>query len=371
MTTTDPTRMSRSELLNATVLAARDERRATGELLALLAEVDARRLYLGEGCSSLFAYCTQVLRLSEHAAYHRIEAARAVRQYPVILERVTNSDLTLTAVALLRPYLTPENHEALLASARHKSKREVEYQIACLAPKVAAKALLRCLPDRQAPASEIPNRDDALAPPDALIPADGCGGVVAEPAADTGLALPRYPAQLAMPAVAAPLRPTVAPLASDRYLLRLTLSADAHSKLRRAQDLLRHVIPDGDPGAIFDRALTLLLERLEKAKTAQTARPRRTSDRVEPSGGGRYIPAPVKRAVWARDAGRCAFVGVTGRCTETGCLEYHHVIPFARGGQASVSNIALRCRAHNGFESELVFGRWSGSAGTRTRSGPS
>ena len=54
--------------------------------LALLAEVDARRLYLGEGCSSLFTYCTQVLHLSEHAAYHRIEAARAARQYPVILD---------------------------------------------------------------------------------------------------------------------------------------------------------------------------------------------------------------------------------------------------------------------------------------------
>ena len=86
MTTNDPTQMSNSELLNATASAARDERRATAELLALLAEVDARRLYLGEGCSSLFAYCTQVLHLSEHAAYHRIEAARAARQYPVILE---------------------------------------------------------------------------------------------------------------------------------------------------------------------------------------------------------------------------------------------------------------------------------------------
>jgi hypothetical protein len=88
--------------------------RATGELLGLLAEVDTTRLYLGEGCSSLFAYCTQVLHLSEHAAYHRIEAARAARQYPVILERVASGDMTLTAVAMLRPHLTAENHEALL-----------------------------------------------------------------------------------------------------------------------------------------------------------------------------------------------------------------------------------------------------------------
>jgi len=65
-------------------LAAR-EREATALLIAHLAELDVRRLYLGEGCSSLFTYCTQVLHLSEHAAYGRIEAARAARRFPIIL----------------------------------------------------------------------------------------------------------------------------------------------------------------------------------------------------------------------------------------------------------------------------------------------
>jgi hypothetical protein len=71
-------------------------------LLSLIGELDARRLYLGEGCSSLFVYCTQLLRLSEHAAYHRIEAARAARRFPVILDLVAAGDVTLTTVALLR-----------------------------------------------------------------------------------------------------------------------------------------------------------------------------------------------------------------------------------------------------------------------------
>src|SRR4051812_12148553 len=88
------------ELIDATMRVAGDERRVTVELLSLLGELDARRLYLGEGCSSLFAYCTQVLRLSEHAAYHRIEAARAARQFPVILELIGDSSVTLTTVAL-------------------------------------------------------------------------------------------------------------------------------------------------------------------------------------------------------------------------------------------------------------------------------
>src|SRR5262245_56686274 len=122
MTTISAKKMSDSELLDAVARAVRDERRTTAGLLALLGEVDSRRLYLGEGCSSLFTYCTTVLHLSEHAAYHRIEGARAARQFPLTLEMVSDGELTLTSVALLRPHLTSENHRAVLEAARHKSK---------------------------------------------------------------------------------------------------------------------------------------------------------------------------------------------------------------------------------------------------------
>ena len=79
-------------------------------MIALLSQLDARRLYLGEGCASLFAYCTQVLRLSEHAAYGRIEAARTARKFPIVLDLLTDGSVTLTAVTLLAPHLTPVNH---------------------------------------------------------------------------------------------------------------------------------------------------------------------------------------------------------------------------------------------------------------------
>jgi 5-methylcytosine-specific restriction endonuclease McrA len=71
----------------------------------------------------------------------------------------------------------------------------------------------------------------------------------------------------------------------------------------------------------------------------------------------RHIAAAVKRIVWQRDAGRCAFKGHLGRCTETGFLEYHHVVPFADGGESSAENLELRCRRHNAYEAE----QWSGS----------
>lgn len=75
----------------------------------------------------------------------------------------------------------------------------------------------------------------------------------------------------------------------------------------------------------------------------------------------RHVPAAVRRVVWSRDQGRCAFVGERGRCTETGRLEFHHLVPFADGGPTSAENLALRCRAHNAYEMEV----WSPSPGAQ------
>jgi hypothetical protein len=88
--------LSDAELIQHVKRLAANERQATAQLIAHLAEMDARRLYLGEGCSSLFTYCTQVLHLSEHAAYGRIEAARAARKFPMLLEPVVSGALHLT-----------------------------------------------------------------------------------------------------------------------------------------------------------------------------------------------------------------------------------------------------------------------------------
>ena len=51
-----------------------------------------------------------------------------------------------------------------------------------------------------------------------------------------------------------------------------------------------------------------------------------------------------------------AFVGTSGRCLEQGFLEFHHVIPFADGGETLATNIQLRCRAHNHHEARMWFG---------------
>ena len=64
----------------------------------------------------------------------------------------------------------------------------------------------------------------------------------------------------------------------------------------------------------------------------------------------------MKRAVWLRDGGQCAFAGNGGhRCEARGFLEFHHLSPYIASGEATVENIALRCRAHNQYEADLFF----------------
>jgi len=329
--------LSDTELLDEVRRLAAGERIATARLVRSLVELDARRLYLAAGFSSLFTYCTQALRLSEHAAYGRIEAARAARRFPAVLDLLEDGSITLTTVTLVAAHLTRENAAQVLASARHRSKREVEQIVARLRPLPDVAASVRKLP---APA----------AVPVAQITTAGCPAVDTRQTLEAPAAATPPPSQ---PVASAAHRPVIAPLAPERYRVQFTVSRETHDKLRRAQDLLRHTIPSGDPAEIFDRALTLLVDRLEKSKCAATPRPRPSA---AASAGSRHIPAAVRREVWQRDGGRCAFVGSTGRCAERGFLEFHPVVPYAVGGAADVSGIQLRCRAHNLFEAHQFFG---------------
>jgi hypothetical protein len=319
--------LSDEQLVAEVKRLAGTERRATAVLIRALMELDARRLYLGEGYSSLFTYCTGALRLAEGAAYNRIEAARAAQRFPMILGGLEDGSLTLTTVRLLAPHLTVENHESVLASAQHKRKQEIEQIVAALNPRPAVPMVVRKLPMLRQPQEMASALDLAASAAEQL-------AVAAEP-------------------TKRPPKSIIAPLAPERFKVQLTISRETRDKLARVQELARHVIPNGDLTVIFDRALTLLLNDLERRVCAATSSPRRPRDAAKVS---RHIPAAVKRAVWRRDAGRCAFVGRDGRCSERSFLEYHHVRPHAVGGVATTANIELRCRAHNAYEAVLFFG---------------
>jgi 5-methylcytosine-specific restriction endonuclease McrA len=346
--------MPDAELIARVTELATAERHTTAQLVAALSELDSRRLYLGQGCSSLFAYCTQVLHLSEHAAYGRIEAARAARRFPAVLDRLADGSLTLTAVCLLAPHLTPDNCAGVLDAARHRTKREIEVLVAALRPQPPVPSTIRKLPTPRP--SSLPQETSHL-PVEAAD--DSVGASTPMPVSPVLVKTHALEESAATPSESSPVptcRPAViAPLTPDQYKLQITISRETLERLRRVQDLLRHALPSGDPAVIFEKALTALLSELERTKLAVTDRPRQ-GGMLTP--GSRHVPAAIRRAVWTRDEGRCAFVSENGRrCTERGFMEFHHSVPYAAGGEATVDSIELRCRAHNLYEGELDFGR--------------
>ncbi|HYM80780.1 MAG TPA: hypothetical protein VEY91_05120 [Candidatus Limnocylindria bacterium] len=323
-------------LCDLAALVARD-RATTAALLAHIAEVDARRLYLPAAYPSMHAYCVHELRLSEDAAYKRIQAARTARQFPTIFAALAEGRLHLSAVCLLSPYLTPENADQLLTAAAHQTKSELEQLLAQRFPRSELLAMVQAIPAAQ------PMPDEPLAP-------------VGESTGETPERAGAFTAQLAPGQVeAAAPRPKVAPIGLQRFALQLTIGQSTYDKLRYAQELLSHQIPSGDVAEVLDRALDALIQKLEQRKFAATARPRPTQGRA--TAGKRHIPAEVKRTVWKRDGGQCTFVSDTGhRCPARTFLEFDHIDEVARGGQATAARMRLRCRAHNQYAAECTFG---------------
>ncbi len=312
------THLSDKALLADLAVLVTADRHTTAALLAHIAEVDARALYLPAACSSMHVYCMRVLHLAEDVAFKRIRAARAARRFPQIFGAIADGRLHASGVVLLAPHLTDDNADELLAAAVHKSKAAIE-------------ALLV----QRWPRPDVPTQlEPRPAPAGSPLPEVAPG-----------------PPRDASPATA-----RVTPLAPQRFALQLTIDQATQEKLMRAQALLRHRVPSGELAQVLDHALDALLTTLAREKFGATARPR--SGRGRSAGTDpRHVSSDVKRAVHVRDGEQCAFVSEEGeRCRERGFLELDHRTPVARGGQATVDNTRVLCRSHNRYEAERIFG---------------
>jgi hypothetical protein len=146
----------------------------------------------------------------------------------------------------------------------------------------------------------------------------------------------------------------VVPLSAERVLLKITIHRSTHDKMLHAQNLLGHQLPSGALEQVLDRAIDALIEKLEKRKYGATDQPRKSA---RASVNPRYVSAHVKRAVRERDRDRCTFVAQDGhRCEARKFLEFDHALPVARGGQSTIGNLRLRCRAHNQYAAEQDYG---------------
>jgi hypothetical protein len=324
----------------------------TAELLAHLAEVDARGIYRERACSSLYTYCVYELRFSEDEAQRRSRAARAARAFPVVFEMLAEGAIHLTGLLLLAPYLTAENHAGLLARARFRTKREIEHLVAEFAPRPDVPARIEPLGPRPAagrntwaaytaslrgPMRElVPGVGAGEAPPDAR-------GAWCDVAGDRAVTDAHAPEPMdedahdgsatarvdtrggSAPARAENQRSCGAsePLGALRYRVEFTVSERYVELLEEARNLLQHQVPDRDVARVHELAMAAFVEQLRKRRLAASERPRRAaeSDGSAPArvagGVDRYVPAAIRREVWRRDGGCCTFEDASGRrCRE-------------------------------------------------------
>lgn len=309
------------------------EHTATASALATLGEYDARKLYVPAAYDSMLAYCVARLGMSRSAAFCRIEVARAGRRFPGLFRALAEGRLNLTGALLLSRHLTPETAEALLAAAANKSKDEIRLLIAERFPR----------PDVPTVVREIP-------------------GSISSEAIDVGLTTPQLVLERVVTAESPksptrmgplPPRARVEPLSGERYEWHLTVDRKTQELLQHVQTMLGHAVPSGDVPEVLKRALGLFARALEKQKYGKVDHPR--TQRSDPKG--RHIPAEVRRAVFERDGRQCTFESDQGhRCQARANLELDHIEPVARGGRSTIGNLRVRCRAHNHYAAEQVFG---------------
>jgi hypothetical protein len=336
--------LSSSQLLSATRDLVQKSRGTEADLLEHLGEIDERKLYLEAPFPSMFAFCVGEYGFSEDVAYQRIAVARAARRLPAILEAIRSGRVHMTGLRHLAPHLTAGNVAKVLAEATGKSTRQIEELVARLAPQPPVPTVI-C----KVPAQVTPEK-----PPPTFF---GSAGTVVSDGSSPTTGLGSGPGSAAVPR-RDERRAVIQPLAEETFKFQFTASRACRDKLRQAQDLLRHRVPDGDVGAIVEKALDALIERVTKERFAEVRKPRKTATEVEASSGSRHIPSVIKRAVFERDGGRCTFTDERGRrCGETGGLEFDHVDGFARTHLHDADRIRLLCRSHNQYAAERMYGR--------------
>jgi 5-methylcytosine-specific restriction endonuclease McrA len=325
---------------------ASDERHVQAEFLLHLDEFDRRRAYLDLGFGSLWTYCLEALHLREGGAGRRIAAMKVLRRFPGLADALRDGRLCLSTLAMLGPVLTEENAGDLLTRAAFRTAAEVDHLVASIRPRQAPREGIRRVSE---PARKGAAPIQEAQPPNSPSPpereTEGVGRREA-PSPD--------PAPLALADVPRP-RAEVRAVSEGQWSLRVTIDRSLKDDLERLAALVSHKLPKGDLAAVLHEAVRCGLERHGKRRGA--VRPKRKVTPKAPRKDPAAIPAELRRQVWERDGGCCAWVGSDGRrCASRWQLEVDHVDPVARGGRATLDRLRLLCRKHNFWHAEQVYG---------------
>lgn len=351
--------LSNAELVSKLKFCVSEERKILTEILHLLREVEARRLYALYGYSSLFAFTVHELGYEESSAYRRIEAMRLLKTLSVDASKKVEASLetgrmSLTNLSALQSFIKKkEVHEKKKLNLEEKKE---------LLEKIEGKSTRECQ-------SLLVNLDPELV----------------APASEKERALPNHKTELKIiisnellqklkrvQELRAHANPEMTYAEIIEYVTEVTLNKmdpDRRKVDRRAQDtqelnsqeLNRSQKPRTLPAPEVARKPPTVVTALPAPKDTQVSSEIKSSKMYfqnnSPSNRP-SIPAHIKRAIWLRDQGCCTYRNPeTGRqCGSRFAIQFEHKIPVSKQGDSSESNIILLCRSHNLAQAIQEFG---------------
>ncbi len=266
------------ELLAALSLLVSRENDALSDLLAHLAELDERRLYLVLGFPSLFAYCTEALGFCKSAAGRRIAAARVCRHYPDVYARVARGELKLSVLCALGPHLARESAAELFEACQNKSFEQVEELLATRFPKPNVRELIRRYPPRHVLTPDVGSGlVESKVAPTAATPvatkvraefASLPNGAPNPPVPDTRLE--GVPSRVMRGE-----RGKVEPLSTDRFGVHFTADAELRQLIEQARSLARHRLEMNTLPSLMKLVFQCFVRHEEQRRFALHVKPRR------------------------------------------------------------------------------------------------
>ena len=255
--------LSDRELLRQTSTLVQHERYLLGAVIDHLSEIEARRLYLQRGCSSLFDYAVRELGYSDAAAGRRIGAVRLCADQPDARERLRDGSLTLSAAAELQWAFDRQRRRGFITGIA--SSPPAGSSAADSAPARAATL------DDPAADSAPPAAPSASDPePPLVLDAAERQKLVEEATGKSTRQVRRMLADLD-PELAVP-ADRMRPLGDGRYELKAVIDADCHQGLEQLRGLLSHADPRMTIGQLVGRIVQEALDRHDPSRPPRRAR---------------------------------------------------------------------------------------------------
>jgi 5-methylcytosine-specific restriction endonuclease McrA len=141
-------------------------------------------------------------------------------------------------------------------------------------------------------------------------------------------------------------RETVKPITATTSMMNLVVPQELVDVIDELKCSLAHANPRITTSELLLKVCKEKLDAIKSKKESRVAAPRKcdvggSHQLKNTRSGGRYIPASVNRAIWAKDNSKCS------NCGSHYALECDHQIPFGKNGKSSQRNLRLLCRNCN------------------------